>query len=310
MARSNTKRTGKAKQGALGAGGATALYIRVSTDKQAQEGYSLDAQREKLQAYCVANGWTADAAHIYVDAGQSAKSTDRPEYQRMLQAVAAGDVRRIVAVKLDRLSRNTRDFLGLLDYCDENACGIVSIAESFDTSTPVGRAVVTVLMAFSELERSQIADRMQSGRDEKARQGERNGAPVPYGYARTGGGWEVQAERAATVRRIFSEFLGGGSLRGIASMLNSDGVPAPKGKAWYPAQVGYILDNGLYAGLVQYKGSDGVPAEYIPAIVDRTVYDAAGARLAALRRGNPQFGRRHSGPVCGPVDNGVGLEYN
>ena len=292
MARNTTKRTSKAaRQAALGAGGATALYIRVSTDKQANEGYSLDAQREKLQAYCLAQGWAADDAHIYVDAGQSGKSTDRPHYQRMLQAVAAGDVRRIVAVKLDRLSRNTRDFLGLLDYCDEHACGIVSIAESFDTSTPVGRAVVTVLMAFAELERSQIADRMQSGRDEKARQGERNGAPVPYGYTYNGGQWAAQPDQSATVRRIFTEFNGGASLRGIAAMLNTAGVQAPRGRAWYPAQVSYILDNGLYAGLVQYKGA-GVPAENIPAIVGRADYDAAGARLAGLRRGNPQFGRR------------------
>ena len=292
MARTNTKRTSKAKQTALGAGGATALYIRVSTDKQATEGYSLDAQREKLQAYCLANGWPADDAHIYVDAGFSAKSTDRPNYQRMLQAVAAGDVRRVVAVKLDRLSRNTRDFLGLLDYCDEHACGIVSIAESFDTSTPVGRAVVTVLMAFAELERSQIADRMQSGRDEKARQGERNGAPVPYGYTYAGGEWAAQPDQAATVRRIFTEFCGGASLRGIAAMLNTAGTPAPRGRAWYPAQVSYILDNGLYAGLVQYKGGAGVPAENIPAIVGRADYDAAGVRLAGLRRGNPTFGRQ------------------
>ena len=291
MARTNTKRISKAKQTALGAGGATALYIRVSTDKQANEGYSLDAQREKLLAYCTAQGWAAADAHVYLDAGISAKSTDRPEYQRMLQAVAAGDVRRIVAVKLDRLSRNTRDFLGLLDYCDEHACGIVSIAESFDTSTPVGRAVVTVLMAFAELERSQIADRMQSGRDEKARQGERNGAPVPYGYTYTGGQWAAQPEQAATVRRIFAEFNRGASLRGIAAMLNNAGVPAPRGRAWYPAQVSYILDNGLYAGLVQYKGA-GVPAENVPAIVGAADYDAAGVRLAGLRRGNPTFGRR------------------
>ena len=293
MARTNTKRTSKAKQAAFGVGGGTALYIRVSTDKQAAEGYSLEAQREKLTAYCISQGWTATEAHIYVDAGQSAKSTDRPEFQRMIAAIAAGDVRRVVAVKLDRLSRNTRDFLGLLDYCDTHACGIVSIAESFDTSTPVGRAVVTVLMAFAELERSQIADRMQSGRDEKARQGERNGAPTPYGYKRdAAGAWGVHPDQAQTVRSIFTEFCAGGSLRGVAAALNAAGVPAPKGRAWYPAQVSYILDNGLYAGLVQYKGGAGVPAEDVPAIVDRATYDAAGVRLAQLRRGNPTFGRR------------------
>jgi site-specific DNA recombinase len=294
MARTTTKRTTKAaRQAAEGMGGATALYIRVSTDKQATEGYSLDAQREKLGAYCKANGWTVDPLHIYKDEGLSGKSTERPAYQRMLEAVAAGDVRRIVAVKLDRLSRNTRDFLGLLDYCDAHACGIVSIAEAFDTGTAVGRAVVTVLMAFAELERSQIADRMQSGRDEKARQGERNGAPVPYGYKLTAGEWTVNADQAATVGRIFKEFNAGASLRGVAAVLNSEGIPAPKGAAWYPAQVRYILDNGLYAGIVQYNGA-GVPTEDIPAIVDRATYDAAGERLKGLAPGNPTFGKKAS----------------
>jgi site-specific DNA recombinase len=292
MSRLPTTRTGKSRLTALGAGGATALYIRVSTDKQANEGYSLEAQREKLNAYCLAQGWPVDDAHIYVDSGISAKSTDRPDYQRMLAAVAAGDVRRIVAVKLDRLSRNTRDFLGLLDYCDEHGCGIVSIVESFDTSTPVGRAVVTVLMAFAELERKQISERMQMGRDEKARQGERNGAPVPYGYVRNEAGkWEQDADQAAMVERIFNLFVAGASLRGIAAALNADAVPAPRGKAWFPAAVGYILDNGLYAGLVQYKGKNGIPTEDVPAIVSKATYDAAGARLAQLRRGNPTFGK-------------------
>jgi site-specific DNA recombinase len=212
----------------------------------------------------------------------------------MLAAVAAGDVRRIVAIKLDRLSRNTRDFLALLDYCDEHACGIVSIAEAFDTSTPVGRAVVTVLMAFAELERSQIADRMQLGRDEKARQGERNGAPIPYGYRLEGDTWALDNNQAATIRRIFAEFNTGASLRSVAAMLNSDGVPAPKGAAWYPAQIRYILDNGLYAGVVQYRGNGVTLSEDIPSVVDCATYDAAGARLGHLKRGNPTFGKREA----------------
>lgn len=298
MARKTTKRISKAKQTALGMEGATALYIRVSTDKQATEGYSLAAQCEKLTAYCLAQGWVVDEAHIYVDEGVSAKTTERQQYQAMLAAVAAGSARRIVAVKLDRLSRNTRDFLGLLDYCDDHGCGIVSIAESFDTGTAVGRAVVTVLMAFAELERSQIADRMQSGRDQKAREGERNGAPVPYGYALAGDDWQVDPDRAAVVRRIFDTFNAGDSLRGIAAGLNADQVPAPRGRAWYPQAVGYILDNGLYAGLVQYNGGAGVEQAAIPAIVERTAYDAAGARLRTLRRGNPTFGRPAVQDAC------------
>lgn len=295
MARQTTKRTSKASQTALGMGGATALYIRVSTAKQADEGFSLDAQRVKLDAYCTAQGWTVDEDHVYVDEGASAKSTDRPQYQRMLAAVAAGDVRRIVAIKLDRISRNTRDFLSLLDYCDDNGAAIVSMAESFDTGTAVGRAVVTVLMAFAELERNQIAERLQSGRTEKARQGQRNGAPVPYGYAYDGDEWRIVWREAAAVQRIFQEFNAGASLRKITDRLNRDirAIPAPAGAAWYPAQVRYILDNGLYAGLIQYNGhTHQTESDDVPAIVTREDYDTAGARLATLKRGNPTFGTR------------------
>lgn len=292
MSRMPTTRKAKAKQLATDGAGATSLYIRVSTDKQATEGFSLDAQREKLNAYCVSQGWTVDEKHVYVDSGVSAKSTERPEYQRMLAAVADGQVQRIVAIKLDRISRNTKDFLGLLDYCDDHGCGIVSIAENFDTSTAVGRAVVTVLMALAELERKQIGERMQMGRTEKARQGERNGAPTPYGYVRNEAGkWSAPWEQAAVVREIFRQFNNGASLRSIAAALNDADVPTPGGKAWYARQVSYILDNGLYAGVLQYLGKEVKPTEDVPAIVSREAYDQAGARLAQLRPGNPNFGK-------------------
>jgi site-specific DNA recombinase len=285
MARKSTSRKAKETKRASNATG-TAVYIRVSTDRQVNEGYSLDAQHNKLLAYCAGLGWAVDPKHIYRDEGVSAKTTARPQYQAMLSAVEAGDVRRIVAIDLSRLSRNTRDFLTLLDYCDEHACGIVSIAESFDTSTAVGRAVVTILMVFNELERKQIAIKTQGGRDEKAKQGKRNGAPVPYGYARDdAGAWSVVEDHAQTVRFIFERFIAGDGLRAICRRLNDAGIPPPRGEAWYPQAIGYLLDNGWYAGLVQYGGRDAVPTNEVQAIITRGVYDAAGKRLAVMKQG-------------------------
>src|SRR5689334_4270835 len=89
----------------------TALYIRVSTTKQADEGYGLDAQRSELTAYCSAMGWNVSAAHVYVDAGVSGKSTDRPQFQAMMQAAQDGQIQRIVCTKLDRIARNLKDLL-------------------------------------------------------------------------------------------------------------------------------------------------------------------------------------------------------
>ena len=276
-------------------------YLRVSTDEQGDSGLGLEAQAAAIKVYCASQGHELAGMVREIESSRG----KRPILEDVLQHVEQGTYDGLIVSKLDRLSRNTRDFLGLLDYCDDHACGIVSIAESFDTSTPVGRAVVTVLMAFAELERSQIADRMQSGRDQKARGGERNGAPVPYGYAIAGDGWEVDAERADVVRRIFDQFNAGASLRGIAASLNADQVPAPRGRAWYPQAVGYILDNGLYAGLVQYNGREGIEQDAIPAIIKRTAYDAAGARLRTLRRGNPKFGHQSVQPGCAGLDTGA-----
>ena len=114
---------------------------------------------------------------------------------------------------------------------------------------------------------------------------------MPYGSVRNeAGNWEQVDDQATVVADIFDNFNAGGSLRGIAVALNKAGVPARVGKAWYPTAVGYILDNGIYTGLVQYKGNEGVDTNDVPAIVSKAIYDAAGARLAQLRHGNPTFG--------------------
>ena len=257
----------------------TALYVRVSTERQADEGYSLDAQKERLQAHCVAQGWPVDPAHIYVDAGISGKSTDRPEFQRMLAAARAGDVGRIVAMKLDRLARNVRDFLALADELRGVGCELVMIKESFDTGTPQGKFALTMFAAMAELEAATIKERMLSGKAQKATEGGWNGAPVPMGYTYSAGTWAIDDDGAAVVRNVFDLFNQGATLRGIARAIST-----PE-RAWHPAQVGYILRNGHYAGLAQW---DGVEAQGThPAIVALPAYEAAQSRLAELRRGRP-----------------------
>ena len=257
----------------------TALYVRVSTEKQADEGYSLDAQRERLQAHCVGQGWIVDPTHIYIDAGISGKSTDRPEFQRMLTAARAGEVGRIVAMKLDRLARNVRDFLALADELRGVGCELVMIKESFDTGTPQGKFALTMFAAMAELEAATIKERMLSGKAQKAAEGGWNGAPVPMGYTYSAGTWGIDEDGAAVVRIVFDLFNAGATLRAIARTLST-----PE-RTWHPAQVGYILRNGHYAGLIQW---DGVEAQGIqPALVPLPDYEVAQMRLAGLRRGRP-----------------------
>lgn len=286
MAHKMTKRTPKPAKLGLQTD-CTALYIRVSTDMQAEEGFSLDAQRQRLQAMCVANGWRLCEDHIYIDAGESGKSTARPAFQKMHGVIDAGLVNRVVVTKLDRLSRNTRDFLEFLDYCTARDCAIVSIAESFDTGTATGRAVVTVLMAFAELERSQIKDRVMSGKRQKAQTGGYNGSRAPFGYVydRNEQRFQVDDAQAAIVRRIFTEFLTGEGMKAIATRLNAQAIPTKNGGAWDASTIRYILRNGAYAGLLQWDGEVEKRSDIHPAIITEEMYRAALRRLSALKPG-------------------------
>ena len=255
----------------------TALYIRVSTEKQADEGYSLEAQESRLQAFCEAQGWTVAPAHIYTDAGISAKSTERPAYQAMMQAAQDGQIARIVAMKLDRLARNTKDFLGTVERLQAFGCDLVLLKESFDTGTPHGKFALTMFAAIAELEVSQIAERTMSGRKQKAAQGGDNGRYCPLGYSFDNGQYSADASPAQTVRSIFTDYVAGGTLTAIASRLNAQDTPTARGGKWYPATVRYILTNGFYAGLTQYDGQS-VSGDQ-PAIIDADTYSAAIARL-------------------------------
>ncbi len=142
----------------------TALYIRVSTQLQADEGFSLEAQQERLQAHCTAQGWHVCPDHIYIDAGVSGKSTDRPAFQAMLAAAKDKQINRIVVMKLDRMARNVREFLATVDELKAWGCDLVLVKESFDTFTPHGRFALTMFAAMAELEASTITERVMSGK--------------------------------------------------------------------------------------------------------------------------------------------------
>ena len=255
----------------------TALYIRVSTEKQAEEGYSLDAQQSRLQSYCDAQGWTVSPAHVYIDAGISGKSTARPAFQAMLKAAQDGQIARIVVTKMDRLARNTQDLLETVNRLQSFGCALVLLDLNIDTGTPTGMLVATVLGGIAQWEREQIAERVKSGKVQKAAQGGDNGRYCPLGYTFTDGRYSVEESAAQTVRSIFTDYTTGQTLTTIAARLTAQGVPTARGGQWYPATVRYILTNGFYAGLTQYDGQTA-PASH-PAIVSPDTYHAAIAKL-------------------------------
>ncbi|MEZ4707606.1 MAG: recombinase family protein [Caldilineaceae bacterium] len=263
---------------------ATALYIRVSTSKQAEEGFSLDAQRERLDAYCISQGWPVDADHVYIDAGESAKSIDRPAFQEMLKAAESGLIKRIVAIKLDRLARNVRDFLAIVEMLNKINVDLVMIKESFDTSTPHGKFALTMFAAMAELEAATITERVMTGKVQKASEGGYNGSHCSLGYD-----YDKITKvftpniHAETVRFIFEQFNAGKAMSWIANQLNEGGNPTAKGGKWYTGTVRYILTNGFYAGLAQWDDTETEGAQ--PAIIHISTYHTAIKRLKALKPG-------------------------
>ena len=261
----------------------TALYIRVSTEKQAEEGFSLDAQKNRLRAYCEAQGWLVCDNHIYVDAVTGTSTDNRNAFNAMMQAARDSKIMRVVAIKLDRIARNTGDFLAIVKELQGHGCDLVLIKESFDTSTPQGKFAMTMFAAIAELEASTITERVMTGKTQKASEGGYNGSACPLGYTYQDEKFAINQDGAATVRSIFQWFNEGIGMTAIANRLNLRGVATAKGGAWYAGTVRYILQNGAYAGLAQWSNIETTGIH--PAIISVETYEQAHARLLTLKPG-------------------------
>lgn len=157
------------------------LYIRVSTSEQAEEGYSVAEQEERLRNYCAAYNYTIHAVHI--DPGFSGASLNRPGIKKVMDDVEHGRCKKVIVWKLDRLSRSQKDTLILLeDVFLANDCHFISLLESFDTSTPFGRCIVGILATFAQMERENIKMRTMMGRQARIKEGHFHGSRCPTGY--------------------------------------------------------------------------------------------------------------------------------
>ena len=162
--------------------GKTALYIRVSTDAQFEEGYSVDAQKEKLEQYCKLKD--ISDYEFYVDGGWSGSNIERPEMKRMITDIKNREISAVIVYKLDRLSRSQKDTVFLLeDIFNPNECNFISLNENFDTTTPYGKAMIGILSVFAQLERENIRERTRMGMYERVKSGLwMGGGRIPFGY--------------------------------------------------------------------------------------------------------------------------------
>lgn len=212
-------------------------YVRVSTEDQAREGLSLEAQRARILAACAVHGLAL--AEVLVEAGESGKTLDRPQLQQLLDRVRAGQVGAVVITKLDRLTRRTRDLLELVeDVFKPHGVELVSLSEQLDTRTPAGVLMLTVLGAIAQLEREMIADRTRSALRYKRNKGERLG-PTPLGYRTPSAGAPMVPDpvELAAVRQILRRRRSGLSFRRIAQDLAAAGHQTKHGGRWHASTV-------------------------------------------------------------------------
>ena len=214
-------------------------YVRVSTQGQAEDGVSLDAQEAKVRAWADLNG--ADDVVIFRDEGISGKRSDnRPGLQAALGAVGKGDA--LIVYSLSRLSRSTKDTLILSETLLKKEADLVSLSERIDTTTAAGKMVFRMLAVLSEFERDQISDRTRFALAHKKAQGEKTGGDVPFGYKVRGGKLVRHAEEQKAIDRIMDLNGKGESLRSICRRLEEAGIARKRGsRSWHPVTVQRII---------------------------------------------------------------------
>lgn len=232
-----------------------ALYIRVSTQEQADEGFSIRAQQTRLIAYCEAQDW--EVYEVYIDDGYSAKDTDRPALQRMLADAEERRFDVVLVFKQDRFSRSVKDTYELIERLNACHVGFRSIQEQFDTTTPMGRAMMGLLSVFAQFERETIRERIRTGMEQMVLEGIRPGAPLPFGYdPKTGELIEEEVNILRELRRLYMQGMGFWS---VARYLNYRGL-YHRGALWSQQYVKYCLENPYYAGMIRW-GKDSAMEE-------------------------------------------------
>jgi len=226
-------------------------YVRVSTEEQATEGYSLEAQQEKLRLYAQLQGWSN--VEMFVESGESAKDMYRPQIKKLLSLIKKNKVKVVMTIAVDRLSRNLLDMLQFVDLCERHETSYVCTSLGFSTATPIGRMILQILSSFAEFERQMISTRVQTTmRDIANKQGRYMSVP-PYGYKLDEQKrLEIVPEEAEWLLQAANMFVEGVGFRSVAKWLTEQNAPC-RGKVWHSNTVKRMIINELYAGVFVYN---------------------------------------------------------
>ncbi|WP_193140978.1 recombinase family protein [Meridianimarinicoccus sp. MJW13] len=251
-----------------------AVYTRKSSEEGLEQEFnSLDAQREACEAYVASQrseGWVL-VRDLYDDGGISGGTLERPALQRLLADVEDGLVDVVVVYKIDRLSRALMDFSRLVEVFDRNGVTFVSVTQSFNTTTSMGRLTLNILLSFAQFEREVTAERIRDKVRASRMKGMWMGGVPPYGYRVENRKLQIDDDRAEHVRWIFDRFLEIGSGTELARDLAARDIRTPKGNRIDRKYLYRMLNNRAYIGEAVHKG-ESYPGEH-DAIIDRDVWD-------------------------------------
>ena len=287
-----------------------AVYVRVSTDDQRDNGYSIDSQLRMIKEYCEKNDYSI--IDVYNDAGHSGKDLMRPEMQRLLADIKSKKIDKLIAIKVDRLTRNNYDGFWLLNYCEEHDVKIELILEPYDVSTANGEMIFGMNLVFGQRERKEIGARTKRAMEEMALE-KIHPSKAPYGYIRNKetGHLEIEPIEAQVVKDIFELCKQGNSTRSIATIMKDNNAYLKQGK-WASDRVYKILTNSIYIGIFEYgkykrKPQDILRVEnYCEPIIDEVTWNTTRNVLVKNKHSNyGEYIHLFSGlvkcPICGNI---------
>lgn len=228
------------------------IYVRVSTEMQSTEGYSIDGQINQIKEYCDFHHF--EVKDIYADRGISGKSMNRPELQRMLKDAKEGNIDCVMVYKTNRLARNTSDLLKIVEDLHKQNVEFFSLSERMEVNTSSGKLMLQILASFSEFERNNIVENVFMGQTRRAQEGYYQGN-LPLGYDKIPDSKHelmINQHEANIVKYIFECYAKGHGYRKIANALNHKGYVTKKGKPFSISSITYILANPFYIGKIQF----------------------------------------------------------
>jgi DNA invertase Pin-like site-specific DNA recombinase len=272
-----------------------AVYTRKSTEEGLDRAFNtLDAQREACEAFIAsqrAEGWTL-VPDRYDDGGFSGGSLDRPALQRLLADIEAGLIDVVVVYKIDRLSRSLMDFAKLVEVFDAHEVTFVSVTQSFNTTTSMGRLTLNILLSFAQFEREVIGERIRDKVAASKARGMWMGGKVPLGYRVENRRLVVNEPEAARVRRVFELFAETGSGVETVRRLQAEGITTRSGRPLDKGDVYKLLNLRTYVGEVAHKGN--IYRGEHQAIIPRTLWDRVHAILQVSPRQRSAQNRQHA----------------